>query len=361
MIKKYSYIDLDKEKEVVLADKNIIIWGCSISALNLYVNLKTKGFKVIGFTDSFTRKEDIFADLPLYPYENVIRMENVIIYISTTVRKNRIQILELLKEEEVLVCLKGTVWGPYDFDKTYMKKCINNAESKIAIIKSLLRDEKSVKTFDNLLNYRTTNNYKLIEEIYEMEHHQYFPGREILIPTNEEIFVDAGAYNGATSVEFARWVNEKYKKIYLMEPDSLMQSVMKEYLKLHNMHDIEIVRKGAYSRSTVLQFACSAESGSSKISEIGTESVDTISIDEMLNGSRATYIKMDIEGAELEALEGAAKTITTYRPNLAISIYHKEDDLWEIPYYIHQNYPWYKLYIRHYELTTNETVLYAVV
>lgn len=69
---------------------------------------------------------------------------------------------------------------------------------------------------------------------------------------------------------------------------------------------------------------------------------------------------MDIEGAELPALIGAEKTILSCKPKLAISIYHNEDDLWNIPYYIYQKYPWYQLFIRHYTKITTETILYAV-
>lgn len=81
----------------------------------------------------------------------------------------------------------------------------------------------------------------------------------------------------------------------------------------------------------------------------------------MLKGKEATYIKMDIEGAEMAALEGARKTIAKFRPKLAISIYHEDDDLWKIPFYIKKQYPWYRLFIRHYTSVTTETVLYATV
>ena len=93
---------------------------------------------------------------------------------------------------------------------------------------------------------------------------------------------------------------------------------------------------------------------------MGVNKIETISIDEMLDGQRASYIKMDIEGAEMEALQGAHDTINKFRPKLAISVYHKEDDLWNIPYYLHEKYPWYKFYLRHYTTITTETILYAV-
>ena len=73
-----------------------------------------------------------------------------------------------------------------------------------------------------------------------------------------------------------------------------------------------------------------------------------------------TFIKMDIEGAELEALKGSREIIQRYRPRLAISAYHKKEDLVELPLYIKELVPEYKLYIRHYSNAGVETVLYAV-
>lgn len=73
-----------------------------------------------------------------------------------------------------------------------------------------------------------------------------------------------------------------------------------------------------------------------------------------------TFIKMDIEGAELEALHGCRDTIIKYRPKLAICVYHKPEDIIEIPSYIHEIVPEYKLYLRHHSKDLSETVLYAL-
>ena len=71
-------------------------------------------------------------------------------------------------------------------------------------------------------------------------------------------------------------------------------------------------------------------------------------------------IKMDIEGSELEALKGSKKVIQRDKPRLAICIYHKPEDMTEIPLYIKELVPEYKLYIRHHSNAGTETVLYAV-
>jgi hypothetical protein len=87
-----------------------------------------------------------------------------------------------------------------------------------------------------------------------------------------------------------------------------------------------------------------------------------ISLDEYLKNEKepVTFIKMDLEGAELNALKGAEQTIKEQKPKLAISIYHKPEDIWEIPNLLLELVPDYKFYIRHYTLIGAETVLYAL-
>lgn len=91
--------------------------------------------------------------------------------------------------------------------------------------------------------------------------------------------------------------------------------------------------------------------------ETGTY-IDTVSLDQCVS-DKVTFIKMDIEGVELEALKGSREIIRKYRPRLAISI-SQEKDLVEIPSYIKELVPEYKLYVRHYSNVASETVLYAV-
>lgn len=97
-----------------------------------------------------------------------------------------------------------------------------------------------------------------------------------------------------------------------------------------------------------------------KCNKCCTSVIETTSIDEILDGGEATYIKMDIEGAEYEALLGAKKTIKNYKPKLAISIYHKRCDIWEIPILLLSYNSDYKFYLRTYSFSGNDTVLYAL-
>jgi len=79
-----------------------------------------------------------------------------------------------------------------------------------------------------------------------------------------------------------------------------------------------------------------------------------------LKDENITFIKMDIEGAELNALKGAANIIARLRPKLAISVYHRPNHMIDIPLYLKSLIPDYKLYLRHYSIYPQETILYAI-
>ena len=95
--------------------------------------------------------------------------------------------------------------------------------------------------------------------------------------------------------------------------------------------------------------------------ENGKETIEAASIDQMCGLEKVTFIKMDIEGSEREALKGAERVILRDKPRLAICVYHKWEDLYEIPMMVKRMAPEYRLYLRHHSDTAMETVLYAVI
>lgn len=118
-----------------------------------------------------------------------------------------------------------------------------------------------------------------------------------------------------------------------------------------------MLNKGLYNQKGELRFCSNGTAGT--IKDDGDVVVPVIDIDTLVNGNPVTFIKMDIEGSELKALQGAEQTIKMYKPTLAICVYHKKEDIIEIPNYILSIVPEYKLYLRHYSNHTEETVLYA--
>lgn len=184
---------------------------------------------------------------------------------------------------------------------------------------------------------------------------QYF---DFFTPKENEIFVDAGVFDAFSSIQFTDW-SKNFKKIYLFEPDVKNYIKSKEKLDESNITKYELIKIGLWDRKKILNFD---ENGSSSaINSNNSEGIEieVDSLDNILNGREATFIKMDIEGAELKALHGAEQTIKTHKPRLAICVYHKVGDILEIPLYLKSILPEYKFALRHYTSKLQETVLYA--
>lgn len=187
---------------------------------------------------------------------------------------------------------------------------------------------------------------------------QYF---DLFAPCEHEAFVDCGCYDASTAFHFAGWCGRNgYERIWCFEPDR--ESYDRCAQLCAGLKNCTVHPYGLSDRAGIASF----QSGRKEESRIvGTadgscdDVIETMALDEFLQGERVTFIKMDIEGAELDALKGAAGIIKEQKPKLAISIYHKAEDIIEIPRLILGFRSDYRLYIRHYSLLSNETVLYA--
>lgn len=201
--------------------------------------------------------------------------------------------------------------------------------------------------------------YEMTPHMFAMQDQQYFNMGLLNYEDTGEVFVDAGCCDMGTSLKLSKHC--KIKSIYAFEPDPSNYNLCKKVAESEfDDNVVKIFHKGTWSSSTVLKFDASAD-GASHVSEEGDSSIEVMSIDEAVNGKeRVTFIKMDVEGAELESLKGAKETIIKDKPKLAICIYHKPDDLIEIPCFVKELVPEYKLYIRHHSNGAGETVLYAV-
>ncbi len=222
--------------------------------------------------------------------------------------------------------------------------------------KIILADDQRKEAYDLLRNQGVAAE-NIVIGIYMDMKDQYFD--ELLQFSEDEIFVDVGACNAETSRIFAEHCKGKYEKIYMYEADQKNYEICLENMKKFQLERTELSNIGLWSEKTSLSFT-EGDGGKSKIEESasGTISVDTL--DHLLGEVPVTFLKMDIEGAEMEALKGAANCIKTHKPKLAICVYHKYEDLIDILAYIKFLVPEYKFYLRHYSNILVDTVLYAV-
>ena len=191
----------------------------------------------------------------------------------------------------------------------------------------------------------------------EIRDDQYFDLEELPI-SEEEVFIDLGCFDAMTDVALKRKIGGKLKMVIAFEPDLRRVQCCKENLE-HAGISYQLVERGGWSEECTLHFGIHDKSGLLVLGDSGEE-VKVTSVDRVLGGNSASFIKMDIEGSEYEALRGCKNTILKYKPKLAISVYHKFTDIFDIPALIMEYCPDYKLYLRHYAPDSNETVLYAI-
>lgn len=288
-------------------NKNFLLYGAGMEAVRILPYVKND-HRFIGFCSRTKQKQrNGYLGYPVMSPEELLSRKDLSVVISTT--KCRNDIMQILTD------------GDYPQDLI----------------------------FDSPLYYADT--------VFDAE--QYF-SPDFMTFDNEEIFVDAGAFDLATSLNLRNHCPQV--KVYAFEPDPECYKHCLERKESSKFETAAILPFGTWSKRDTLHFSATSDSAS-HISETdkGYCDVSVMPIDEaIVEGDKVTFIKMDVEGAELESLKGAERTIRRDKPKLAISIYHKPEDMWTIPLYIKELVPEYKLYIRHHSSGTGETVLYAV-
>lgn len=192
---------------------------------------------------------------------------------------------------------------------------------------------------------------------------QYF---DFFEPQDNEVFVDCGCYDGGTCYRFAGWCGHKgYEQIYTFEADPANYEKCKTLLK--PLAKCELFPYGVAKKNEKVYFAAKAFEDSCIISEEeaqkknfeGVATIETVALDDVLRGKKVTFLKMDVEGAEYDALLGAKQLISASHPRMAISIYHKLEDIITIPYLVLSMHQDYRISFRHYGFDELETIMYV--
>jgi FkbM family methyltransferase len=188
----------------------------------------------------------------------------------------------------------------------------------------------------------------------------YFPHNLVQLRP-DEVFVDCGAFDGDTVRLFLRESNSSFKAIFALEPDPanfarLQQSVGSLSSEVQGRIHMECAAVGAVKE--IVRF--SAQGAPSSFVGEGDIEVQSIKLDDSLTAPAPTFIKMDIEGAEPDALRGAATLIREAAPLLAISCYHRQEHLWSIPLLISSLNADYRFFLRPHDLEMWDLVCYGI-
>ncbi len=230
---------------------------------------------------------------------------------------------------------------------------VKQNEERFSRAYSQLADEKSRKTFLDVINFKVSGKPEYLFSCQSEKDEVY---NNILRLSEEETIVDLGAYDGDTIREFMRFTNGKYKHIFAFEPDE--KNFRKLSKKTEGMNNLSLFNLGAWDKKDTLLFEKKAGRNSRK-SEAGVP-MSFDSVDNVIS-EPVSFIKMDIEGAENKALDGAKETIKKYKPKLYICAYHRNEDFFALPEKILSINPDYKIFLRHHPyIPAWETNFYCV-
>lgn len=339
----------------------ILLYGAGFALPEIVRRLESYRFNIVGICDSNTEKHgtthagryDIFslADaLDRFPEATFVISSPV--YFEEIYRDLVEQVGPDRVSEVDLTCA-------YFFKVHEFRDFFANNRDRFESVLASLAEDASRDTLIKVIKAHLTGERKDFQEA-STGNEDWYLFRSLLAPRSDTIYLDCGAYDGDTVRFFAESATEGYERICAFEPNENMRSSLASVAA--KFPRIEVKEKGVAREVGTFSFRAdgvfSALGGDDQPGRIVHIPVTTL--DAELNGSRADIIKMDIEGAEYDALHGAESTIRRHKPKLAVCLYHKVEDLVRIPEFVASLVPEYKLYIRHQSESCTDTILFAV-
>lgn len=316
-----------------------------------------KAIDIDGFVDDFAEEGMVWYDKPVMRGGDVPR--NAIIVncsmsirpISAHKRIEKLGVAGCLAYADFCKVLPDLVPLPNFVAET--RSDIRQNQIKWETMRESLFDDKSRQVLDDLLNFRLTGDYAFMTSYAFRPKDQYF--EDFLGLGSKDIFVDAGGFDGDTTEEFCERYPD-YEKVFFFEPSS--SNCKKARTRLRGCRSIEFIELGLSDSFGTLCFNPD-EGSASAVSESGSCQIDVTTLDQEIE-EKVTFIKMDLEGWEIKALEGSRRHVLEDHPKLAISVYHNPSDFWRIFEFVIGLRQDYNIFLRHYTEGWSETVMYFV-
>ncbi len=320
----------------------IVVYGMGNGADKLIERFKKYNIEISDFfaSDGFVRGHT-FHGMRVKSFSEIKETypEFVIVLSFASNRAEVIEMLDKIDSEYEMYVPDMPVAGEEYFDREFY----NAHYDEIRRGYSLFADEESKNAYASIINYKLTGKMKYLMDTYSTKDELYSE----LSATSVKTYIDAGAYNGDTAREAISYF-PMLREIIAIEPDPKNFKKLIKFSETLESPKICLVNAAAWNESGAGEFSSSGNRNSSISSTMSYEhketDVELVSIDSL--GVSPDYIKYDVEGAELEALIGSHETIERVHPTLLVSLYHRSKDIFEIPNYLKEKYPFYKLVLR---------------
>lgn len=321
-------------------DKKIVMYGMGNGADKILDICERYGIEIADFfaSDGFVRGHS-FHGKTVLSYSAVKEKygaENIVVLISfASSLPDVLALFDRVDDECEAYAPDVPVCGAELFNMEFFSS--HKAEFEAAY--SLLADDVSRDIFEKVVSYKLSGRISYLRQAVTERDETFALLGDI------RAAADLGAYNGDT----ARELIERYpriEKIYALEPDRRNFRKLSEYAESITSPRITPINAAAWCERTTLTFADSGSRNSGAFAKGKQIEVNAISLDEVLAGSSVDLIKYDVEGAEREAIVGSALTISSFRPRLSVSVYHRSEDIFALPLQIAALCPDYKFYLR---------------
>lgn len=339
-------------------DKPIVIYGMGNGADKVINEFEKNSIAISGViaSDDFVRGQSFHGFVVEKLSDAEQRLGNFIIALTfATQIDSVIEHIKCISKKHHTVVPCVPVFGDDIFNLDF---AIKNKES-LQKAYNLMADEQSKEVFENTVLFLITGE---LEYLWKSQSTKDEAFKNILKLNENESYLDLGAYRGDTIEEFLKYTNNSYNTITALEPDA------KNYKKLcayaENFNNTNLYNLGIWNNDTEMFFeSCSGRSATLFVAELDKKvtSLKVTSIDSLYQNAKLSYIKMDVEGAEEQALQGAVNTLQLQKPKLNIAAYHRSQDIFKLPIIINQINPDYKIYLRHHPYIPSwDTNLYCV-
>ena len=315
----------------------------------------TKFFDFAGVIDDDVNSEPAWNNLPVFTMKSIPK-DSWILNCSTSI--SPVDVVEKLNDYGIVNIINCCEFWRYNssikfelpwFINQQRLDCENNLNDWSDLYDAL-EDAESKTTLLDTIAFRLTGDPLYMKNYSVRLNEQYF---ESFLNLDNEIFIDCGGFDGdSTEIFCEKYPN--YKKVFFFEPSQLNLQAAKK--RLENYSKINYLAFGLSNEEGRLNFDPTAGSASS-IQSASEHSIEVCKLDNKIK-EKITFLKMDIEGWEMHALEGCANTIKTYSPKLAIAVYHSASDFLKVFKKIKEYQPKYKVRLRHYTQGWSETVMY---
>lgn len=361
-MKGNKLLALRKEKDVwqriASETRPLAVYGMGNGADKLFARLEAIGKSPVAVfaSDGFVRGQS-FRSYPVLRFSDVKeRFGDCLILQSFATRQFDVMesLFQMARENDLVLPDMPVVEG-----ETFDSAFFNAHFDEIAQVYDLLEDNLSKSIFYNTLCYKITGDIRYLENAFSTEEEDF----ALLCEHDIHVAIDGGAYDGDTARTLISH-HPEVEHLYAVEPDARTYRKLSAYAEREAPGRIIPISAALWSDFGEADFAASGNRNSSLVSssyEHKVAQTALITVDALASDIHIDYIKYDLEGAEKEALIGSLATIRRDRPILAVSLYHRSEDLFALPLFVHALGLGYRFYLRRPPcLPAWELTLYAI-